>query len=301
MPALDSLEWGRLGMLAAGIVVVVLVLLLVTKACGGSSATSKNEAFFTQVKQVLVKSDQAGTSLHDLLRSQQPVTRKAALAKLDQIKVEAEQAVTDATKLKPTKQVESLQPYLLQALSYRVNGLDCLIRRLPGAYRAKPASAGGAMLVPCTQILLASDVIYINSYYAPAGKALQDANVEVQVPTSPFLSGSDPRPARAHAGHGGGARQRRQDHDPAGRHGEHGQGLRADLPGHRHQRRQLHRVQHPGQADDRLRQEQGGQDRHHQPDRQGRAGDGVDHRLWRRYAAVRLGREDDRAGHAGAG
>jgi hypothetical protein len=191
MPALDGLQWGRLGMLAAGIVVVVLVLLLVTKACGGSSATSKNEAFFTQVKAVLVKSDQAGSSLHDLLRSQQPVTRKAAVTKLTAIKAEAQQAVSDATKLKPTKQVEPLQPYLLQALSYRVNGIDCMIRRLTGAYRAKPASAGGAMLVPCTQILLASDVIYINSYYAPAGKALQDAGVEVQVPTSPFLSGSD--------------------------------------------------------------------------------------------------------------
>jgi hypothetical protein len=191
LPSLDGLEWGRLAMLAVGILVVVLVLLLLAQACGGSSATSKNQAFFTQVKAVLVKSDQAGNSLHGLLRSQQPVTRKAAVAKLNVIKGEAQQAVNDATQLKPTKQVEALQPYLLQALSYRVTGIDCLIRRLPDAYRAKPASAGGAMLVPCTQILLASDVIYVNSYYAPAGKALQDANVEVQVPTSPFLTGSD--------------------------------------------------------------------------------------------------------------
>ena len=52
MPSLEGLEWGRLGMLAAGIVVVVLVLLLLTKACGGSSATSKNQAYFNEVKTV---------------------------------------------------------------------------------------------------------------------------------------------------------------------------------------------------------------------------------------------------------
>jgi hypothetical protein len=191
MPALEGLEWGRLGMLAAGIIVLVLVLLLLAKACGGSSATSKNEAFFAQVKSVLVKSGQAGTSLHDLLHSQQPVKRKAAITKLTAIRAQAQTAVTEAQALKPTTQVTALQPYLLQALSYRVNGIDCLIRALPQAYRAKPATAGGALLVPCTQILLASDIIYTNSYYAPASKALQDAGVEVQVPTSKFLSDGD--------------------------------------------------------------------------------------------------------------
>jgi hypothetical protein len=67
MPSLEGLEWGRLGMLAAGIVVVVLVLLLLTRACSGSSATSKNQAYFNEVKTVLGKSDAAGAQLHDLL------------------------------------------------------------------------------------------------------------------------------------------------------------------------------------------------------------------------------------------
>jgi len=67
MPSLEGLEWGRLGMLAAGIVVVVLVLLLLARACSGSSATSKNQAYFNQVKTVLAKSDAACAQLHALL------------------------------------------------------------------------------------------------------------------------------------------------------------------------------------------------------------------------------------------
>ena len=191
MPSLEGLEWGRLGMLAAGIVVVVLVLLLLTKACGGSSATSKNQAYFNEVKTVLGKSDAAGAQLHDLLNSQQPVKLKQVQSRLTKMRGEAQSAVTAATSLKPTKQVESLQPWLLQTLSYRVNGLDCMISAMPQAYHAKPALAGGKLLVPCTQRMLASDIIYTDSYSTPATATLHKDGIDVQVPTSVFLDESD--------------------------------------------------------------------------------------------------------------
>lgn len=191
MPSLEGLEWGRLGMLAAGIVVVVLVLLLLTRACSGSSATSKNQAYFNQVKTVLSKSDAAGAQLHDLLNSSQPVKLKQVLARLTTMRGEAQSAVTAATDLKPTKQVASLQPWLLQTLSYRVNGLDCMINQMPQAYHAKPAVAGGKLLVPCTQRMVASDIIYADSYATPAGDTLKKDGIDVQVPTSVFLAESD--------------------------------------------------------------------------------------------------------------
>ena len=104
---------------------------------------------------------------------------------------QAQSAVTAATSLKPTKQVESLQPWLLQTLSYRVNGLDCMINAMPQAYHAKPARAGGKLLVPCTQRMLASDIIYTDSYSTPATATLHKDGIDVQVPTSVFLDESD--------------------------------------------------------------------------------------------------------------
>jgi len=191
MPSLEGLEWGRLGMLAAGIVVVVLVLLLLARACSGSSATSKNQAYFNQVKTVLAKSDAAGAQLHDLLNSRQPVKLKQVRSRLTKMRAQAQSAVTAATSLKPTKQVASLQPWLLQTLSYRVNGLDCMITAMPQAYHAKPALAGGKLLVPCTQRMLASDIIYTDSYSTPATATLHKDGIDVQVPTSVFLDESD--------------------------------------------------------------------------------------------------------------
>jgi hypothetical protein len=178
-------------MLAAGIVVVVLVLLLLARACSGSSATSKNQAYFNEVKTVLGKSDAAGAQLHDLLNSRQPVKLKQVRARLTTMRGEAQSAVTAATNLKPTKQVESLQPWLLQTLSYRVNGLDCMIGAMPQAYHAKPALVGGKLLVPCTQRMLASDIIYTDSYSTPAAAILHKDGIDVQVPTSVFLDESD--------------------------------------------------------------------------------------------------------------
>jgi hypothetical protein len=178
-------------MLAAGIVVVVLVLLLLARACSGSSATSENQAYFNQVKTVLGKSDAAGAQLHDLLNSRQPVKLKQVRARLTTMRGEAQSAVTAATSLKPTKQVESLQPWLLQTLSYRVNGLDCMISAMPQAYHAKPALVGGKLLVPCTQRMLASDIIYTDSYSTPAAAILHKDGIDVQVPTSVFLDESD--------------------------------------------------------------------------------------------------------------
>jgi hypothetical protein len=191
MPSLEGLEWGRLGLLAAGIIVLVLVLLLGARQCSGSSATSKNRAYFDQVKKVLATSDKAGQQLHDLFHSKQPLRSAAVVNKLKDIQTQAQTAVVDAQKLTPTKQVESLQPWLVEALTYRVNGIDCLIRAMPQAYKQKQPTAAGTLLVPCTRRLLASDVMYTDSFYASAGKTLQADGIEVPVPTSTFLVAPD--------------------------------------------------------------------------------------------------------------
>src|SRR5204863_9301207 len=114
-----------------------------------------------------------------------------AVAKLATIEAVSQSALQEAQGLKPTKEVESLQPYLLQTLAYRNNGLKCLEDGLLQAIKAKPAAQGGAQLTYCTRLLLASDAIYSSSYSAPASKALQDHGVDLQVPTSTFLQGGD--------------------------------------------------------------------------------------------------------------
>jgi hypothetical protein len=192
MPSFEGLEWGRLGMLGAGIIVVVLVLLLLVRSCGGSSAGSKNRDFFdNKLKPVLTKSDQAAKELHDLFRSQRALKVTQIQTRLDSAAGLAQEALNEARGLNPTNEIEPFQPYLLQTLSYRVNGIKCLGNAMPEAYKEKRATAGGAQLVRCMDRLLASDVVYSDSFYAPASRALQDKNIDAQVPTSVFLARAD--------------------------------------------------------------------------------------------------------------
>jgi hypothetical protein len=57
--------------------------------------------------------------------------------------------------------------------------------------------------VPCTQRLLASDVIYTDSFAASASKTLQADNIDVSVPTSTFLVSPDDQITLNAAGMGG--------------------------------------------------------------------------------------------------
>ena len=186
-PALENLEIGRLAMLAAGILVVVLVLVLLARSCGGSSAESKNEDYLNQVKSALRKSDQAGVALNAILRAPRPLKVKAAQQRVQTAHDLMQQALTQASGIDPTKQAEAANPALIQSLSYRVNGLQCLQQNLPQAYAAKQNAAGGKLIAPCMQRLLASDVVYADSYAAQLNNDLSDAGVDVRAPTSVIL------------------------------------------------------------------------------------------------------------------
>lgn len=185
--ALENLEIGRLAVLAAGILVVILVLVLLARSCGGSSAESKNEEYLNQVKAALKKSSQAGVALNAILRAPRPLKSKAAVKQVKTAHDLMEQALNDASAIKPTKQAEAANPALIQSLSYRVNGLQCLQQNLPQAYAAKQNVAGGKLLAPCMQRLLASDVVYADSYQARLNNDLSDAGVDVRAPDSVIL------------------------------------------------------------------------------------------------------------------
>lgn len=185
--SLENLEIGRLAVLAAGILVVILVLVLLARSCGGSSAESKNEEYLNQVKAALKKSSQAGVALNAILRAPRPLKSKAAVKQVKTAHDLMQQALNDASAIEPTKQAEAANPALIQALSYRVNGLQCLQQNLPQAYAAKQNVAGGKLLAPCMQRLLASDVVYADSYQARLNNDLSDAGVDVRAPDSVIL------------------------------------------------------------------------------------------------------------------
>ena len=185
--SLPPLEYRRLAGLGIGILVVILVLVLLARSCSGSSTKSSNEAYVQQLTtKVLKPSDDvaarfAGT--FTLRRASLTLLQKRIDAQLTEMKSVRAAAVA----LKPTKQLLPYQPALLQALQFRITGLQCMSEGLKTAWKIKHAQAAGAQLSSCTARLLASDVVYSDSFASGANAALKQVGA-TGMPTSQFLS-----------------------------------------------------------------------------------------------------------------
>jgi hypothetical protein len=187
---LPPLQYRRLGALAVGILVVVVVLVLLARGCSGSSSQSKNIDYFNTVKdQALTPSSDVSSDFHKTLNLASGTKLSVVKQQLDSETAAMRKAADAAASIAPTKQLEPYQPALVQALQFRVAGLDCLSSNIGQAWKRKGAKAVGRILAPCTQRLLTSDFVYSDSFAEPATKALKDLGV--QVPVSSFLDAKD--------------------------------------------------------------------------------------------------------------
>jgi hypothetical protein len=187
---IPPLQYRRLGALAVGILAVIVVLVLLARGCSGSSSSSKNIDYFNTLKeQALTPSNDVSARFHKTLNMESGTKLKVVKAQLDAQAADMSKAADAAASIAPTKQLEPYQTALVQALQYRAAGLKCLSDNIGQAWQHKRAAGTGRVLAQCVERLLASDIIYSDSFAGPATTALK--NLGVQVPASSFLERSD--------------------------------------------------------------------------------------------------------------
>jgi len=188
--SLPPLEYRRLAGLGVGILVVIVVLVLLARSCSGSSAKSSNEAYVQQLTtKVLRPSDDVAQ------RFAKTINLPRASLKLMQTRIDAQLADMKSLRaaaigLKPTKQLLPYQAALLEALQFRITGLQCMSEGLKTAWATKHTLAAGSQLTSCTGRLLTSDYVYSDSFASGANAALKKVGA-AGVPTSQFLSGQE--------------------------------------------------------------------------------------------------------------
>jgi len=157
---LPPLQYRRLAGLAVGILVVVVVLVLFARGCSGSSSQGKNIDYFNTVKEkALTPSSDVSTDFHKTLNLASGTKLKVVKGQLDSEAAAMRKAAEAAAAIATTKQLQPYQPALLQALQYRAAGLECMSSNIGQAWKRKRAAGAGRILAPCTQRLLASDII----------------------------------------------------------------------------------------------------------------------------------------------
>jgi hypothetical protein len=166
--------------LAVAIVAVIVVLIVGwywVKACQADAQKRAYENYVTDVNSVVKQSDDIGTRLDNALLD--PTATKAKLvATVSNLASQQSEVATSTAKLHDTGRLRGLQSWLETTMRYRTQGLEGLGAALTTALSKSPVE-----LTDVTQAsnayerLLASDVVYSDSFQRPASSALAKANI----------------------------------------------------------------------------------------------------------------------------
>jgi hypothetical protein len=184
------------GLIAFAILIVVLLVFWV-QSCREAGKEKTYKGYMSKVSEVAGSSQQIGKQLSQALTTQglkeaQVEQRITGLARQEQLDVGRAREIT------PPGTLRDEHAALIQALQFRVSGLNGLASALAATAKTKDTTRAGTVLADQMQRLLASDVIYEDSFKAPATAELKRQGVTGTsasggplVPDSNFLQTTD--------------------------------------------------------------------------------------------------------------
>jgi hypothetical protein len=164
-----------IGLIAFAILIIVLLVFWI-QSCQASSKTSTYKSYMTKISEVASSSQQIGRQLsQDLLapgvKRAQLEQQVSGLARQQQLDVNRAQAITPPGTLRDEHQA------VIQALQYRVSGLTGLASALATTASTTAVSKAAPVLTAQMQRLLASDVIWEDSFKGPSDAELRRQGV----------------------------------------------------------------------------------------------------------------------------
>jgi hypothetical protein len=184
------------GLIAFAILVIVLLVFWV-QSCQETGKTKTYKSYMSKLSEVASSSQTIGRQLSNALlqtgvKQAQLQRRVAGFARQEQLDVERAREITPPGRLRTEHQAA------IEALQFRVSGLNGLTRALAATGRTKDVDRAGAVLASQMQRLLASDVIWEDEVKAPADTELRRQGVTGTnesggplVPDSNFLQSSE--------------------------------------------------------------------------------------------------------------
>ena len=184
------------GLIAFAILIIVLFVFWV-QSCRASSKTKTYKSYMSKVSEVAAASHQIGTQLSTALLAQglkqaEVERRITGLARQEQLDVDRARAIA------PPGTLRDEHAALIEALQFRVSGLNGLANALAATASTKNTTRAGSVLASQMQRLLASDVIYDDEFKDPSAAELRRQGVTGTsasggplVPDSNFLQTPD--------------------------------------------------------------------------------------------------------------
>ena len=181
----------RLIALIALAILIVVLLVVWVEGCAADAKRDRNANYLSEIGAIGNASARLGQELNTLLTT--PGLNQEDLdAKLGGFVQTAENQVRKAEDLDPPGPMVGPNEGAVEALQYRVNGLKGLQATFKQTTDETDASVAGESLALQTRRLLASDVIWTDSFQTPAETVLEDEGIEgLDVPSSEFITSDD--------------------------------------------------------------------------------------------------------------
>jgi hypothetical protein len=181
----------RLGILIVAAILLAVILVLWVNSCRAGQKRAEYQDYMEAVQARATQSAQIGKDLTTLLTT--PGIKFADLrADLDGLRQQQAQVVASARELDPPGPLREQQESLVEALQFRVSGLDGLARAFATAQATTDTQLTGRRLAEQASRLIASDVIYDDLFKEGAADVLDREDIQgVEVPDSNFLANQD--------------------------------------------------------------------------------------------------------------
>ena len=178
------------GLIALAILVIVLLAVWV-EGCTADAKRERNSTYLAEIGAIGNASARLGQQLSTLLTT--PGLNAEDLdAKLGGYIQTAENQMQNAADLNAPGPMVVPNSGAVESLLYRVNGIKGLQSAFKETADETDASVAGEQLLAQTRRLLASDIIWTDSFQEPATVVLQDEGIEgLDVPSSEFVTADD--------------------------------------------------------------------------------------------------------------
>jgi hypothetical protein len=181
----------RLGILIAGAILLAVVLVIWVQSCRAGQKKAEYRDYMAAVAERADDSAQVGKQLNQLLTT--PGIKLADVrGDLDGLSQQAGQILASARELDPPGPLRDQQEKLVEALEFRVSGLEGLAQAFAQVQSTREAAEAGRRLAIPAQRLVASDVVYADLFAEGSRTVMNKEDVRgIPIPESKFIQNTD--------------------------------------------------------------------------------------------------------------
>lgn len=181
----------RLAALIAGAILLAVVLIVWISSCRADQKTAEYRDYMTGVGRIAANSQQIGQDLNALIFSS-GIQIEDLQNQLEGLRQAQTQAVRQAEELRAPGPLREQHEELVESMQLRVSGLNGLARGFGAVTDTDTAETAGALLAEQSNRLVASDVVYSDSFMTPSAQRMEQEGIRgVEVPPSAFVANAE--------------------------------------------------------------------------------------------------------------